>query len=300
MRRHEKTHNREQVSAALNLDRTTTPSRGTTQHEIQDLPSIIIGNQNQIDETEPSSVQLQHDPDIFHSGVDLYSYDDAFFDGDLTWALDFEPDAFDFEHDPISTVQSQSSTKTASDVHVHTHAQQPLRGWPDRASRHASPAAQVQQGAQSEDAAVQELCSEIAQLHDQISDQHSTVVLPVSSQLSDRLARVCTSADDPVEHNAYGGMMPFLEPSAIQYFINLFFTHIQPRYPVIHMPTFSIDKAQPVLLLAMILSGSTMSQCTKPASRLLLFTKLYKIISLECVKDINFVGNHHSSPLIRY
>ncbi|KAJ5107969.1 hypothetical protein N7456_004644 [Penicillium angulare] len=52
----------------------------------------------------------------------------------------------------------------------------------------------------------------------------------------------------------------FPPSSIIDHFMNLFFLHVQPRFPVLHMPTFDPNKTPPTLLLAMAIAGSSYSE----------------------------------------
>ncbi|KAJ6032581.1 hypothetical protein N7540_003313 [Penicillium herquei] len=51
--------------------------------------------------------------------------------------------------------------------------------------------------------------------------------------------------------------------STITYFLQLFFVHVHPRFPVLHLPTFDPNSVPPILLLAMAISGSSYSESNK-------------------------------------
>ena len=52
----------------------------------------------------------------------------------------------------------------------------------------------------------------------------------------------------------------FPDPEVLEYFLKLFFEHVQIRFPVIHQATFSTVKAPSFLLLSMMLLGSSHSR----------------------------------------
>lgn len=52
---------------------------------------------------------------------------------------------------------------------------------------------------------------------------------------------------------------PLLSVHALQEYLNLFFTRFNTAYPLIHLPTFDIVHAEPLLLLSVVLLGATYS-----------------------------------------
>lgn len=51
----------------------------------------------------------------------------------------------------------------------------------------------------------------------------------------------------------------FPPAEALDYFLRLYVRHIQPRYPVLHLPTFDIYSSPPLMLIAMMFLGSSHS-----------------------------------------
>ena len=51
----------------------------------------------------------------------------------------------------------------------------------------------------------------------------------------------------------------FPPPEVLDFFLRLYFQFIQPRFPVLHIPTFDIYQSPPLLIVAMILLGSSHS-----------------------------------------
>lgn len=49
----------------------------------------------------------------------------------------------------------------------------------------------------------------------------------------------------------------FPPSEALDYYLRLYFQYIQPRFPIIHLPTFDIYSCPPLLLLAMMFLGSS-------------------------------------------
>jgi hypothetical protein len=48
--------------------------------------------------------------------------------------------------------------------------------------------------------------------------------------------------------------------STIEYFMQLYFAHVQPRFPVLHIPTFEPNGSPATLLLAIAIVGSSYSE----------------------------------------
>ncbi|KAL2810240.1 fungal-specific transcription factor domain-containing protein [Aspergillus granulosus] len=66
------------------------------------------------------------------------------------------------------------------------------------------------------------------------------------------------------ESSVKDGLLPpdgtkFPNPRTLRHFLQLFFEYMQPRFPILHQPTFSTATAPPFLLLAMMLLGSSHS-----------------------------------------
>ncbi|PQE21779.1 hypothetical protein CJF30_00010990 [Rutstroemia sp. NJR-2017a BBW] len=55
----------------------------------------------------------------------------------------------------------------------------------------------------------------------------------------------------------------FPPPAVLDYFLHLFFQHIHPRFPVIHIPTFNVFTTSPLLLVSMMLLGSSHSKADR-------------------------------------
>jgi hypothetical protein len=55
----------------------------------------------------------------------------------------------------------------------------------------------------------------------------------------------------------------FPPSEVLDYYMRLYFQYIQPRFPILHMPTFDLYSCPPLLLLAMMFLGSSHSKADR-------------------------------------
>lgn len=83
---------------------------------------------------------------------------------------------------------------------------------------------------------------------------------PVTRQLRDSLLTTLNGANFRNESSRPEISDAIFPPAeALDYFLRLYVRYIQPRYPVLHLPTFDIYTAPPLLLVAMMFLGSSHS-----------------------------------------
>lgn len=75
----------------------------------------------------------------------------------------------------------------------------------------------------------------------------------------------------------------------VSYFLQLFFVHAQPRFPVLHIPTFNPNNSSPDLLLAMAIVGSTYSESNQGKFALTYLAKTRTSIKLMQERDQSYV-----------
>lgn len=76
----------------------------------------------------------------------------------------------------------------------------------------------------------------------------------------------------------------------ISYFLELFFVHVQPRFPVLHIPTFDSHECSPNLLLAMAILGSSYSKPSQDKFALTYLERARMSIKLMQEKDQSCVS----------
>ncbi|KAJ5726637.1 uncharacterized protein N7483_007994 [Penicillium malachiteum] len=88
------------------------------------------------------------------------------------------------------------------------------------------------------------------------------------------------------------GNPPHMFPphSIITYFLQLFFAHVHPRFPVLHLPSFDPNSVPPILLLAMATSGSSYSESNKNKFALTYLERARLSIKLMQERDQNYVS----------
>ncbi|KAJ5929913.1 hypothetical protein N7466_005406 [Penicillium verhagenii] len=83
--------------------------------------------------------------------------------------------------------------------------------------------------------------------------------------------------------------------STIVYFLGLFFVHVQPRFPVLHVPTFDPNECSPNLLLAMAISGSSYSESNQGKFTSAYLKRVRMAIRLMQERDQSYVRLLRSS-----
>ncbi|KAJ5658925.1 hypothetical protein N7507_005376 [Penicillium longicatenatum] len=83
----------------------------------------------------------------------------------------------------------------------------------------------------------------------------------------------------------------FPPPLGIQYFLQLYFIHVHPRFPVIHVPTFDPHTCPPILLLAMSILGSGYSQSNQGRFTLAYLERTRMSIKLMQQKDSRYLAS---------
>ena len=79
----------------------------------------------------------------------------------------------------------------------------------------------------------------------------SLMASAISEGLRSALSDIVTS-DDATDHSVQG----FPSCRSLQYFLLLYIRRVHPRFPAMHIPTFSTAKTPAIVLMAMMLAGS--------------------------------------------
>ena len=187
----------------------------------------------------------------------LFSYSSTFTPGDdvgsdVVNALDFQ-----VPRDSLGMTEHGSlSSGEASD-----RVEEVNGGWPDGLSRPVSPHRLEQRKLRlssnawkstKDEMDHQEALSDTA-LHSQLIDENTRMAILSILDLS----RCAWAAD--------GGLSDEIFPptKVLTYFLQLYFRHMHPQFPVIHLPTWKPDCESPYLLLGMVLAGSNYSKAAR-------------------------------------
>jgi hypothetical protein len=81
----------------------------------------------------------------------------------------------------------------------------------------------------------------------------------------------------------------FPQLPVVSYFLQLFFVHVQPRFPVLHIPTFDPNNSSPNLLLAMAIVGSSYSESNQGKFALTYLVRTRTSIKLMQERDQSYV-----------
>ena len=129
-----------------------------------------------------------------------------------------------------------------------------------------------------------------AHAHRRISFVEDADILYEKSQISEKVRRaMADTVIAPLLQSfcSEKGSLPESFPSipTITHFINNFFVHVQPRFPVLHIPTFDSSKCSPNLLLAMAIIGSSYSELNQGKFALAYIERARMSIKLMQEKD---------------
>jgi hypothetical protein len=189
------------------------------------------------------------------------------FDADMTWTLD----QFDTESSSDYVMNSAMlGNEYSSDPYPQIAYQPPdinqigaadavdvdINDWPDKTSRPGIPNS-------TQHAAVQLLPTSWQSVLDEAraSGLSPSTIAP-AQQASDGLRSSLMNAlngthfppNEASRPEIGDGMFPPAE--ALDFFLRLSIKYLQPRFPVLHLPTFDIYTAPPLLLVALMLTGS--------------------------------------------
>ncbi|KAJ5371189.1 uncharacterized protein N7496_007281 [Penicillium cataractarum] len=120
--------------------------------------------------------------------------------------------------------------------------------------------------------------------------ERSNVSVPLSKEIHKTMVDTVTA---PLlegfcnEKGKYAQSFPSL--STISYFHQLFFAHVQPRFPVLHIPTFNPNDASPNLLLAMAIVGSCYSESNQGKFALTYLERTRMSIKLMQERDNSYL-----------
>ncbi|RKF65362.1 hypothetical protein OnM2_009017 [Erysiphe neolycopersici] len=122
--------------------------------------------------------------------------------------------------------------------------------------------------------------------------EYSAVVIPLSQSVTPALRNILIST---LNEGSLGtgstfhviSDLTFPSVEVLNLFLCLYFQNIHPRFPVLHLPTFDIQKANPELLLAMMFLGSSHSQSDQGGFSHIFHQRLRLYVSrlLEIDKD---------------
>ncbi|KAH8645441.1 fungal-specific transcription factor domain-containing protein [Xylariales sp. PMI_506] len=258
-------------------------------------------------------------------GQELFAHAAAFYDANLAWALDYCPDIVlspDYQPTIPSSARATPSPNNSSSTDVAVgetasttsitadNSQQviqpdqetryaellpPLqepKEWPDRVQL-PSLDEQRHRGFARSSTAKEALEAERVEFYrPKTGDKKSRLRDTLSEATRVQLLQ-CISSPEILRychHNSQGDSaeaLPGLEIA--QYFLDLYFVHMHPRYPVIHLPTFRVADASPLLLISMICIGSTFSRVNHGKYGLQYFERTRSALVIERERSINFM-----------
>jgi hypothetical protein len=212
------------------------------------------------------------------------------YDADISWTLNhFQPDGspnmfldqdlMDFLENPYQQPQPQMPQYNQQQQSMNQYpAEDPdpdadaedddQNDWPDKVSRPSTPNRHAQRivpiGLNTESPATWITVIEEARRsglnarsirpYQQLGDQIRTSILSTINSFS-------FVRNDFSRREVSDKVFPPSE--ALDYYLRLYFQYIQPRFPIIHLPTFDIYSCPPLLLLAMMFLGSSHSKADR-------------------------------------
>ncbi|KAF4552545.1 Fungal specific transcription factor domain-containing protein 13 [Elsinoe fawcettii] len=218
-------------------------------------------------------------------------FDDGSFDVNIFWALNFMPTD---DMDPMQTelqtghvAVDDTQTSQPRVLERESAACSPLHGWPDRTSRQQSP---QQTTADADDLA--SIADVISRDSLALKDRYEAVLQNVSIDLFpaklDSVRQVLTAETPQNNKMSIEGAESAFDRAVCLYFLQLYFVFVQPRFPVIHTASFSVEPTRPELLLAMLLQGATQSRHTSRKLIMRTFHQVHDFLLLNHSKDLNY------------
>ncbi|OAL52637.1 hypothetical protein IQ07DRAFT_678581 [Pyrenochaeta sp. DS3sAY3a] len=251
--------------------------------------------------TGPSVLDLEHN--------NSYSFplneSQGLYDNNLAWVFDFPCDLY--SPDQTSNTDTYSlHTSSGVDLQALDHEEaylgvddDPENGaseWPDRAHRAKSPSPQARPLRQAYQGTMNlltsshghELRNEMAQFQscygEKLSQQSNNVI-----EDKQRLCMIQSLSSDDITHFTCSDLnvssFPNLE--TLNYYLQLYLIHTDRRLPVLHWPTFSVPRTKILLLLSMVLIGSSYSKLNRGSFGLHFYERTRAMLILENERRID-------------
>lgn len=216
---------------------------------------------NQIQNDQPASLPYAHAT----SGENL-SFDLAAYDGDIAWTLDFAQDHPSVGLDSSDTFQAWSedvprvNCPQIQDIQSCTLQvnEEDAGEWPDQTSRPTSPGREnVPRSLHipkywlsiEEEAQAAKIQLEWQGKRLQGGDLQEQTRKELINLLD--ISAIKEGQEAEIDENAFPSL------NVLSFFLHLYFQHVHQRLPVIHLATFDAARAPPILLMAMLLLGSS-------------------------------------------
>jgi hypothetical protein len=196
------------------------------------------------------------------------------YDADMSWTLDYLPsdgspnylfdqDMVGFDDFGDNTYQYQAlqyNTQIPNDIEDAEGEDDDSGDWPDKVSRPATPERHVSRVVPR----LQPISWQLVQDEARSSGLTITTIRPlqgVNHALRELLLASLNgsgSRNDVSRPEISDALFP--PPEVLDFFLRLYVRYIQPRFPVLHLPTFDIYTCSPLLLVSMMLLGSSHSR----------------------------------------
>lgn len=228
-------------------------------------------------------------------------YGEGLQDTNLDWTLDFLSSGIS-THSPLDNIHDGRGIMqpiemgnlgltqvpdTGPNHPVDNNTQENFQSWPDEGSGARSPRNQWRTCKTPD----RDICIDV---HRRDSFVENAEILHSKSQISEEVHQaMMETVTEPLlesfcgeKGNSYHCFPPI---STIIHFVNLFFIHVQPRFPVLHIPTFRSSECSSHLLLAMAIIGSSYSDPSQNKFALIYLERTRMSMKLMQEKDQKFV-----------
>jgi hypothetical protein len=196
------------------------------------------------------------------------------YDADMSWTLDYLPsdgspnylldqDMVDFDgfgDNPYQYQALQYNTQIPNDVEDAEGEYDDSGDWPDKVSRPTTPEQHVSRVVPR----LQPISWQLVQDEARSSGLSITTIRPlqgVNHALRELLLASLNGSgfrNDMSRPDISDALFP--PPEVLDFFLRLYVRYIQPRFPVLHLPTFDIYTYSPLLLVSMMFLGSSHSR----------------------------------------
>lgn len=266
----------------------------------QQQPSVLDGQLSVSAGVAPQELYLAEQTSYLSPLTDTQGISDA----NLAWVLDLPCDWYPFDNSTVPDsldllvleAWQPPPQGTTADITNCDSCDEP-RGWPDRASRYASPYNGTPHvhhpnawmpGPLSSQQALDMEMAECSQQHSKRLSQLPDI--SISSLWRTEMIELLTS---PLIDQFCGSSQPvetFPSVETLSYYLQLYLLHKESREALLHLPTFSISSTKPALLLSMMLVGSTYSVANRGKFGLELYERTRGYLVLEREKSLNAVS----------
>ncbi|KAM3069052.1 hypothetical protein ACMFMF_009018 [Clarireedia jacksonii] len=189
------------------------------------------------------------------------------YDADISWTMDcLSQDSWSYMDLDLGVADTQLCKPALPVAIDRTHNDPDVDGenvgtdhWPDKVSGSESPPRWIPKPAPRVNPGFWQVVLQEARLSNISTGPRHRITDEIRAPMVDMLQTESPSEPIILEVNS----STFPPSDVLDYFLHLFFQHIHPRFPIVHIPTFNVFTTSPLVLVSMMFLGSSHSKADR-------------------------------------